>query len=346
MEMQTNHMADMGQRIVRAALEEIEAEGSRYRLSLVLQRLEESGGQDACGERAMLYQSLEASGILVPLMARHFEGRLHLVDGFKRHAWARKMGLSHMELMVLPEEADDLEIMLFLAQEHGALLSSVPAARALYLSFCKGLGLSERALVRRIMPAVGLPPADRLFKKYLAVAGLPEEALAFAASKNLSFKRCLSLSSYPRPLLSWLMKRRGQLHLTASICEEILDSLNELMKRKDCTLQELLTEGGLEAILEDPDQSVSRRTALFRKRLSGLRRPVSTAVNQELEALKRRAEGGHAPFEVAWDRSLEHESIELRIAVTAPEQLDAALVRLSSGESRQALLKMLDRLKG
>lgn len=333
-----------GLEIREVALEQVICKGSRYGFSLAADRL--FATDQGLGERrAALWRSLDGSGIVMPLLARQHGGGLHLVDGFKRFAWAAERGLSALNLALLPDGMDELQTALFLAQNHACLLNGSVAARALFLGFCQGLGLRKEVVARKLLPAMDLSPSRKLLERYLSISALPDAALSFAAEKRLSFRRCLNLTAYPSETLDWLMDNRGRLRLTASICEEILDCITELMKRRGCGLETLLSEEALSEILEDQSLSDSERTALVRRKLDRLRRPVSSEVNQELDAMKRGLEQAATGLEVEWDRSLEQDHITLRIAVTAPEQLDNLLKALADGKARKGIVDMLERLR-
>ncbi len=329
------------QMIKRIPLDHIMAQGSRYALS---RRFEPFVEQASSG----LALNLDQAGLLMPVLAKlppNNSQYLHLIDGFKRYQWACRKGLSGIDVKILAQDFPDLKIATYLAHEHAGIISSTIAAKALFITFCSGLGLENEDLIEVILPAIGLPAQRSLLDKYRRIGALPQEVLSFCHEKSLSFKRCLNLTYHDRKLLAWLMGHRNALHLTATIFQELLDAFDEIMRRKEMSFHDLKDTQDISKILKDEALSASEKTARLRGMLRLLRQPTLTAINADLDKWRCQVEGGNHVLSIGWDRSLEYEHVEIRARITDMAQLEAVMEHLQSDRSLSAINKMLERLK-
>ncbi len=295
-----------------------------------------------------LFESLDQSGILNPLLAKAQPRQgeeVQLIDGFKRYEWARKKGLSEVAIEVLPADFPDVQVGLFLAQEHFHVIGETVAAKALFISFAQGLSLELSDMVETILPAVGLAPHKSILDKYLLVSRLADDVLAFCHQKAFSIKRCINLSYYDPHLLAWLMGMKEYLHLTASVCEEILDAMNDIMKREKLSFEEVLEKEELLEVLSDHTLSPNQKTTRFRAALRHIRQPTLTGINEELEDWRRKLERRCQGLGISWDHSLEHDHINLNLTVTSLSQLQETLEKLEESASLEAIETMLERLR-
>ncbi|GEM_PF-4491268 len=339
----------------------IVAEDSPFSFSGRMQRLERFAAKPATPGSIdseehepsirILYQSLDSSGILSPLLvAEAGAGGYLLVDGLKRLQWAQGKGLELVPVHLFQGKNLVMDVIFYLAHEHSIALLDSPALRALFIRFAIDCGLDRQQAVNHLLPLLSLSSHASVLEKHLKIAALPDPLLWFCVEKGISFRRCLNLASFDRHLLDWLMARRDQLHLTASIMEEIISAMNELMKRDDLSIEELVSKGGIEVLFQQ-DGAASRpvssaeRTSMLRQVLRELRYPVLSSITMELSALRQKACAGVPGVEISWDNTLEHEHLDIRFRVQEISDLRRFLDQLGQQDRISAVSAMLERLK-
>ena len=304
-------MAGLSDSFKKIPLEDLEIEGSRFGFSLFLNRLLPS-------DEKALFKSLDLLEEIEPILVVKVEGFFNVLDGFKRANWARKRNRETIFINEVKFQSLN-EIAFFLLAKHQKDLFT-PTARALFLSFLKEMGVDEDFIIKNLMEPLGLGPRKDLFKKYLKISHLPEDCLIFCHQKGLSFKKCLILSHYPKELLNWLFSLKDSLAISASICLELLENINDIMRRDEIDLKGLLNKKEIKEILQK-DLNPHQKTALFRRAIKNLRNPTLSKFLEEMDSIKRKRLKD-APIEIDWDRSLENRKITIKANLIEPQDLE------------------------
>ncbi len=285
-----------------------------------------------------LFSSLDTSGILEPVLIlknREKASEL-LLDGFKRLEWARSRDIETVPVIKLNLLKKDA--LSYLLQKHGHELTSCSLI-ALFLDFLERAGFGQETIIEKVMPSLGLQGHRGLLKKYQRVASLPVDVLALCHEKDFSLKRCLNLTHQPSQLLERLTGLGDRLALSASLFLELCDSISDIMRRDEISVEAFFDKEEIRKILES-DSDRATTTKLFREHVRKLRNPILTGLQEELEKIDN-SYFKSAPFSIRWDKTLENKRIEIKASITDVSQLPTLSQTLSSEKTRKGIKKLL-----
>ncbi len=285
--------------------------------------------------------SLESCGILSPVLAKR-SGKnpqnVHVLDGFKRVYWASSRGMASISCVFVPGSISEYEawMIVFAAQKH-VLCSS--ALKAAFLQHLEKSGVSRETIINKFMPALELGPSEHLLKKYLKIAGLPEKVLSFCHSKGFSAKRCLNLSHHKKGLLESFFSRSHSLSLSARLAEELLNDINDILRREGISPEEFFCEPEIAKIFQDrTDNRI--RTERLRDAVRKRKFPVLTSIERQMEKAKQRLLDERS-FRVSWDRTLENRAINLSASVKSPREFMQLVRELEQEDTLEGIRILL-----
>lgn len=313
------------------ALADLKVADSRYR----------PPGRPVDGTTNRLTDSLRQLGQLTPLLAqRHGDGTVHLMDGFARVAAARTLGWPSLQARLLEPTLPAEERVALLAVIRSADLADSVVARAQLLQLGHELGVPHARLRDRILPLLGWEPHERVLRRCLAVAALPQEVLDFCRAKHFSFKQCVHLTHHPSALLAQVFGWRDRLTLSASILSELLEQLRDYLRSAGLRASDVADVGEIRAIL-DSDGTPQERTQRLRAAVRALRFPLLSATNAELATL-RDALSLPATVEMRWDPTLEQRAVELHLRVRSAAEWCRTRDALAEGAIEHGIDRMLE----
>ncbi len=288
-----------------------------------------------------LFDSLEMSGIVCPLVAVDTDlstrkGSLKLIDGFKRLEWARQKDLE--KIPVATVHMTNMDLLVFFLSKYAPMLKSC-VSKALFLRFLLKVGANRQAVVDKAMKSLGLQAHKGLLEKYLRIAQLPERFLAFCHKKDFSLKRCLNFTYQPRALLERIMDLEGQISLSASLLQEVCDSISEIIRRKEIDVEEFFQLDEIKGII-DSDLECSYKTGLLRQAIRRLRYPAVTRIQKELCDIEKQYLAS-LPFKVKWDETLENRKLIITASIKQIDEFSRLRASFSSPEAKEGIKRLL-----
>jgi hypothetical protein len=239
---------------------------------------------------------------------------------------------------IVPADITLEEIFLVVLSAQETSLKS-PVLKTRFLSFVKNAGIPEEAMVRQFMPMLQLGRNEALLKKYLKISMLPDEVLLFCHQKGFSLKRCLNLANHKRDLLTRFFSLRDSLAISASLAEEMLDNMNDYLRREGKTPDYLFARPDVQNILQS-DMTVSKKTQALRSLLRTLRFPMLSRIEREMHDIARnRFDSRH--LSISWDRSLENRRITITGVVQSLEDFRALVEDISKPETIDGIKTLL-----
>ena len=285
---------------------------------------------------------LEKAGILSPvLVQRHESSGFRIIDGFKRAFYADKKKLSYVPAMVLPETMSSRDIFLLVLGAQKDYLKT-PAMKATFLRFLDRAGVPRETIIADFMPPLELGANENLLRKYMRIAEIPATVLRFCHQKGFSMKRCLNLSHHKKGLLDAFFARSSRLNLSASLAEELLDNINDILRRDGLSAGDFFARQDVTEILGG-DMDTRERTSRFRRLARILKFPVLTDIEGQMEETRKNFTGTGS-FHVSWDKSLENRAVHINASVKNTDEfrrLVSDLEKENSAEGIKALLSYL-----
>lgn len=288
------------------------------------------------------FYSLEKAGILSPLLVQRQESDgFRIIDGFKRAFYAYEKGRSFVPATVLPETVSNKDIFLLVLAAQKDYLKT-PALKAAFLRFLQQAAVPRETITADFMPLMDLAANETLLRKYMRIASLPGKVLLFCHQKGFSMKRCLNLSLHKKRLLNTLFYWKSHLTLSASVVEELMDNINDILKR-DCLSPEDFFAGTDVLKILSADMDNRERTSRFRELVRRRKFPVLSEIERQMEETQKGL-AGSGSFHISWDKSLENRAIHISGSVKNINEFRRMVSDLEKENSAECIKALLSHL--
>lgn len=270
----------------------------------------------------ILIRRIEMSGILSPLLTikkspEHYE----IVSGFRRFAAAKALGVNEVPVCFFAQEAADRKTIFKIAlllNEAAELTDldkavSVRKARDVFRMDWKELGA--------IASLMGLPPSQKVLEEYAEIGGMPDWILERMEAGDLPLKAARALLGMTTAEQECFIREiLTKCDWSASEAVTAVEWMEDVGKRENCTVKEILTRKEFALVLDE--ENISRKEK-GRKILGILRKnryPVSGEVHEKIRVLTasvRESEG----LEIGTERFFEEELLEVRMQLRSFAEL-------------------------
>ncbi len=269
--------------------------------------------------QSLLEQSLSELGFLQPLLVyQDQQGTYHLLDGFYRLAFAKKQALTSVPCHILPPETSLTTLFQLLLTEHYATIQASLIGRIHFIALALARGIDRIVLCQAFLPRLGLEGHEKVLRQCEAIARLPADVLDFCREKNFSMRQCLALTRQPEALLRQVMAWREPLSLTASIIEELLTHIKDLLRSRAQDITTFMASPEIGNILgsELPKQE---KTRLLRRLIKIWRYPILSQAQENLQTIYQQMSLPEQTV-IKWDDSLERKELILQLKAGSVEE--------------------------
>lgn len=274
-----------------------------------------------------LEASLEALGILTPLLLRHDHV---LLSGYRRLDFAQKKGIAKLPVRLLPK-LSRAELLRIAVREQAITSPLSPLEKiSLFVAVAEDCRDEERI---DLLPEIGFPKDAKLPSLFRQVLDLSQELKVLLHQKRCSFYALVPFLHLDPPsqeiLASWLEQKR----LTLSLFQELSRLLYEVSLLEGKSPQEVLNE-------EEKRPSGAQRVGTLRQSLRARRYP-------QTEARRRRCEQALAklspPTFFHWEVPLPGEEVQVRGTLSSSRELEL-LIEWFMREKRE-LIKFFQKVE-
>lgn len=198
---------------------------------------------ERCSFAAELCASISRQGILQPLTVFQTfpQEKWHVVHGFRRLAALRRLGITQAPVTPIDHPEKISEAFLEVLELHvGQPINLREKCRA--LTIAQACAMPLNLMVKRLLPALGLPAQKHIFEQYKLLEQLPRELFDILADRDFSLRRCLpftQLSAEEGQKLASLIRASD---LTGKQIEELFTAAREIAARESCSLGQILDE--------------------------------------------------------------------------------------------------------
>jgi len=280
-----------------------------------------------------LVASIEAVGVLDPILVRSEGEGQCLVCGFRRVAAAGQVGLADVPVRVLPESVSVEQCLRFALGHNTAAgpVDVVEAARAVE-RWHSLLGWPDDRLRQELLPLMGMPPTEKHLSRLRTVQQLPRPAREALAAGRWDLSHVELIERFAADQWPALCETLlGQCRLTHSEALEVLKYASDICRRDGITVAELLQT--------DEDLSPRERGTELRRLLQLRRMPRLESQRARLAELLAELKLPHN-VRLKTDRSFESRTVDLIVRLQDAgswERTICALSRAGSPELRAAL---------
>ncbi len=292
------------------------------------------------GASALLKQSVETVGVLLPLWGVEGEG-IVLLDGFRRLEAAHRVGRQTVPVQLFPpEQLEEAYLRALHLNLTTGGLSTLERLRALNIGQEKFPARLPEILA--LLEYRHIPVVSELSRK---VAGLPDWLQDYFHHLNVSIRILQKLLHFLLPdYVSWF--RTGEaLHFKGAELVALLEQVRDVTLRDALSPQVLWEKLGVEEVLHSartPQQKVQE----IKKRVEKARFPLLNQINlrvQERAAeLEREFRG---KLQISWDRRLENPQIMLNLRLKeGEEEIVGRLVRSETVGKLKKIMEAINQL--
>lgn len=238
---------------------------------------------------------IECAGLANPPILKPTANGYIIICGFRRIAAARSLGWRTISARLIDEDAAPLSCALLAISENciERSLNLIETSRA--VAILSSL-IPEKNELQETAEKFGLPGNPSLLKKVLPLCRLPLPLQEGVLSGSLALPCIQMLSRLPAETSVVLAEFLTTLKLSLHKQRELIDIVQEISKREDCSIENILESPDICRIFDDPEADLPRKAALIREYLKKRRFPHLTRAETRFEELKSRLKLGNYVF--------------------------------------------------
>jgi ParB/RepB/Spo0J family partition protein len=289
-----------------------------------------------------LRASIEAAGLLQPVVLRRKGSVYQTVRGFRRLAVLKGLGRTDVPATLCPEGRG--EQTLFLEALHENLLTrefnAVEMATILD-RLVNRFGMEPQRVVREFLPLLDLETSGKILNTFLALARMEKETREFVVREKVSRNNIRKLAALSAEERLDLVAFFSPLKLGENTMRELLTLLEEIGRRERSPIRGIAERPEVREILLHPELTPSQKTEKLKKALTALRYPGLQRQEEEFDSKRRELD---LPAGISIRPSSFFEGKELRIdfQFSSEEDYRKALTTLSALPGKPAFRALLE----
>jgi ParB family chromosome partitioning protein len=236
-----------------------------------------------------LRSSIEEVGLIQPVFLRERSGRYQIVSGFRRISAVIGLRKSEIESRVVEEdEMDEFRLYSLSLQENLTTRGFNAVEKAIGLDkLIHRFQIPPEKVIKTFLPLFSLEPDEKILNTYLSLAGMEDRVKRYVLKEEVSrsnIRRLGSLTSDDRMAVLSLI---SLLKLGENRLREILTFLEEISRRNQCNVREIVDRPEIQAILSQKELTPSQKTERVKKVLMALRYPKMDQTEKAFEKKRR-----------------------------------------------------------
>ena len=233
-------------------------------------------------ESDVLTQSIRQSGQLNPIVVcRKEEGPTYqVVSGMRRVRSLHRIGADTVLSILVPTPSNgDLDLFLrnLIENSVSRTLSHVEQATAVS-RLSERFKIPDQEIVETYLPLIGLNPSWTRFRNLMRVSELSEEVKVFLTKKSLPLGTAVEFGLFSKKDQSKLVTMIEQFRYSSGKIKEMLETLDDVLKREGYSLDQLVSETPFNEIVNDEGLPLPQRASRFREELKKRRNPQRTEI--------------------------------------------------------------------
>ncbi len=222
-----------------------------------------------------LRSSIEAIGLVQPVLLRKKKDHCQIVCGFRRISVMKELGKSEIESKVFEQKEMD-EFQLFSLSLHENLttrgFNTVEMAIALD-KLIHRFQIDPAAVIKTFLPFFSLEPNEKILNTYLSLARMEDEIKTYVLKEEVSRSNIRKLSALTSDDRMAVLSLVSLLKLGENRLRETLTLLEEISRRNQCEGKDIIGRPEIQAVLSQKELTPSQKTERIKKVLTDLRYP-------------------------------------------------------------------------
>ncbi len=235
-----------------------------------------------------LRSSIEAMGLIQPVLLRKRKNGYQIVCGFRRVSVSCELRSGVIESRVLEEEEmDDLRFFSLSLQENLTTRGFNTVETAIALDkLVHRFGVDRARVIGDYLPLLSLEPHGKILDTYLSLARLEDEVKRYVLREEVSRSNIRKLSALAPDDRMILLSLLSSLRLGENRLREILSLLDEISRREGVAVKEIVERKPFQELLSQENLTPSQRAERVKKVLMDFRYPRMSRREEEFEAKK------------------------------------------------------------
>jgi ParB family transcriptional regulator, chromosome partitioning protein len=290
-----------------------------------------------------LRSSIEAMGLIQPVILREKGEGYQVVCGFRRVSIAQERGHPDIDARVMTEK-ERTEFELFSLSLHENLttrgFNTVEKAISLDKLVCH-FQIDPAVAIRTFLPLFSLEPNEKILNTYLSLAQMEDEVKRYVLKEEVSRSNIRALATFTPEDRGALLSLFSCLKLGENRLREMLALIEEISKRDRCQAKEIVGRPEMETFLAQEGLSPGQKAERVKRVLMGLRYPRMERMEEQFEkkskalSLPSRVSLHHQPY-------FEGTGLKIEFQFETMEEYRSILSSLSSLADKKDLQEMLE----
>ena len=236
-----------------------------------------------------LRSSIEKVGLIQPVFLRKKSGGYQIVCGFRRISIMKELGKSEIESKVFEEkEMDEFQFFSLSLHENLTTRGFNTIEKAIALDkLIHRFQMDPDIVLQTFLPLFLLEPHEKILNTFLSLAQMEEETKAYVLREEVSrfnIRKFATLNPDDRIAILLLI---SPLKLGENRLREILTLLEEISRRNQNRVREIVQRPEIQAVLSQKELTPSQKTERVKKILVDLRYPKMHQLEEEFEKKKK-----------------------------------------------------------
>jgi len=289
-----------------------------------------------------LRSSIEEIGLIQPVFLREKSGGYQIVCGFRRISVMKELGKSEIESKVFEEkEMDEFQFFSLSLHENLTTRGFNTVEKAIALDkLIHRFQMDPDIVLQTFLPLFLLEPNEKILNTFLSLAQMEEETKAYVLKEEVSrsnIRKFAALNPGDRIAILSLI---SLLKLGENRLREILTLLEEISRRNQNRVREIVQRPEIKAVLSQKELTPSQKTERVKKILVDLRYPKMHQLEEEFEKKKK---GLNLPSSVTLHHQpfFEGRGLRVQFQFETIEEYQAVLSALSLLSGREEFQDIL-----
>ena len=233
-----------------------------------------------------LMEKIGLSGTLEPVWLIRVAESLCVVDGFRRLAAARKVGVGELPALVFPAGTDRKALVLARCRDAEGRLSAVEVTR-LVEKLSDHFRINDRGLVEKFLPLMGFGASPKVLADLRRLSRLEEPVARWCADQAVGLREALLWAGFPREGQRSILVLVRSLKPSGNLLRSYLRLLHEISIRDSRPVQEALFDRAIREVMTDPEQAASGGREKVHRILLARRNPATSQLIKRFKKLSR-----------------------------------------------------------
>jgi ParB family chromosome partitioning protein len=292
-----------------------------------------------------LRSSIEEIGLIQPVILRKKSGGYQIVCGFRRISVMKELGKSEIESKVFEEkEMDEFQFFSLSLHENLTTRGFNTVEKAIALDkLIHRFQMDPDIVLKTFLPLFLLEPHEKILNTFLSLAQMEEETKAYVLREEVSrfnIRKLAVLNSDDRIAILLLI---SPLKLGENRLREILTLLEEISRRNQNRVREIVQRPEIQAVLSQKELTPSQKTERVKKILVDLRYPKMHQLEEEFE---KKRKGLNLPSSVTLHHQpfFEGRGLRVQFQFETMEEYKAVLSTLSQLVDKEEFKELIQRV--